>query len=84
MFNHVRPRAIGLNAAAVVDNVFVARLWRSLKYEEVHLKIYAKGHEARIGIGQWWRLYNECWRTSPWVTLSQQGLAQATATNLDS
>jgi hypothetical protein len=36
-----------------LDNVFVERLWRSLKYEEVHLKAYANGLEARIGIGQW-------------------------------
>jgi putative transposase len=34
-----------------LDNVFVERLWRSLKYEEVHLKAYANGLEARIGIG---------------------------------
>jgi putative transposase len=31
----------------------------SLKYEEVHLKAYANGLEARIGIGQWVRFYNE-------------------------
>ena len=42
-----------------LDNVFVERLWRSLKYEEVHLKAYANGLEARIGIGQWVRFYNE-------------------------
>jgi putative transposase len=42
-----------------LDNVFVERLWRSLKYEEVHLKAYANGLEALIGIGQWFRYYNE-------------------------
>jgi putative transposase len=42
-----------------LDNVFVERLWRSLKYEEVHLKVYANGLEARIGIGQWFRFYND-------------------------
>jgi transposase InsO family protein len=31
-----------------LDNVFVERLWHSLKYEEVHLKTYANGLEARI------------------------------------
>ena len=41
-----------------LDKVFVERLWRSLKYEEVHLKAYANGLEARIGIGQWFRFYN--------------------------
>jgi putative transposase len=43
-----------------LDNVFVERLWRSSKYEEVHLKAYANGLEARIGIGQWFRFYNQC------------------------
>ena len=42
-----------------LDNVFVERLWRSLKYEDVHLKAYANGLEARIGIGRWFRFYNE-------------------------
>jgi putative transposase len=42
-----------------LDKVFVERLWRSLKYEEVHLKAYANGLEARIGLGQWFRFYNE-------------------------
>jgi putative transposase len=41
-----------------LDKVFVERLWRSLKYEEVHLKAYANGLEARIGLGQWFRFYN--------------------------
>ena len=36
-----------------MDNVFIERLWRSLKYEEVYLKGYADGREARAGIGEW-------------------------------
>jgi putative transposase len=40
-----------------LDNVFVARLWRSLKYAEVHIKAYANALEARLGIGQWLRFY---------------------------
>jgi putative transposase len=40
-----------------LDNVFVERRWRSLKSEEVHLKAYANGLEARIG--QWFRFDNE-------------------------
>jgi putative transposase len=36
-----------------MDNVFIERLWRSLKYEEVYLKGYADGREARAGIGAW-------------------------------
>ena len=34
-----------------MDNIFIERLWRSIKYEEVHLKAYADGCEARSGIG---------------------------------
>src|SRR4029077_18475508 len=35
------------------DNVFVERLWRSVKYEEVYLKGYADGREAKAGIANW-------------------------------
>jgi transposase InsO family protein len=41
---------ISMDGRGRLDNVFVERLWRSLKYEEVHLKAYADGHEARAGI----------------------------------
>ncbi len=41
-----------------MDNIFIERLWRSIKYEEVHLKAYADGREARAGIGQWIEFYN--------------------------
>jgi len=41
-----------------MDNVFIERLWRSLKYEEVYLKGYADGREARAGIGSWIAFYN--------------------------
>jgi len=41
-----------------VDNVFVERLWRSLKYEEVYLKAYETVPEARSGIGAWIEFYN--------------------------
>ena len=36
-----------------MDNVFIERLWRSLKYEDVYLKGYADGREARAGIANW-------------------------------
>ena len=42
-----------------MDNVFIERLWRSLKYEDVYLKGYADGREARIGIGEWIAFHNE-------------------------
>ena len=41
-----------------MDNVFIERLWRSLKYEDVYLKGYADGHEARAGIASWIAFYN--------------------------
>ena len=40
------------------DNLFIERLWRSLKYEEVYLKAYTGGRDARIGIGEHFRFYN--------------------------
>jgi putative transposase len=41
-----------------MDSVFIERLWRSLRYEEVYLKGYADGREARAGIGAWVAFYN--------------------------
>ena len=40
------------------DNLFIERLWRSLKYEEVYLKAYQDGRDARAGIGNYFRFYN--------------------------
>jgi len=42
-----------------LDNVFVERLWRSLKYEEVYLREYESVMEAIKGIGKWFRFYNQ-------------------------
>ena len=41
-----------------VDNVFVERLWRSLKYEEVYLSAYDSVAEARQAVGQYFEFYN--------------------------
>lgn len=41
-----------------LDNVFIERLWRSLKYEHVYLHAYESGSEARAGIGKWIDFYN--------------------------
>ena len=41
-----------------MDNIFVERLWRSLKYEEVYLNAYATVAEAKAGIGRWLDFYN--------------------------
>ena len=40
------------------DNVFVERLWRTIKYEEVYLRAYASVSEARAGIGRYLAFYN--------------------------
>jgi len=41
-----------------IDNVFIERLWRSLKYEDIYLKGYADGHDAKRGIADWITFYN--------------------------
>jgi hypothetical protein len=42
-----------------MDNIFIERLWRSLKYEEVYLKDYESVTEARTGIEPYFRFCNE-------------------------
>jgi putative transposase len=42
-----------------LDNIFIERLWRALKYEEVFIKAYAWVAEARRGIGAWLAFYND-------------------------
>jgi|TARA_B100000315_G_scaffold237209_1_gene253724 putative transposase len=42
-----------------MDNVFIERLWRSLKYECVYLHDFQDGPQARLQIGTWIRYYNE-------------------------
>jgi putative transposase len=42
-----------------LDNVFIERLWRSLKYENVYLNAYETGSEAQEGIGKWISFYNQ-------------------------
>ena len=52
------------------DNIFVERLWRTVKYEEVYLKAYGNATEARRELGEYFRFYNNrrphqalCYRT---------------------
>ena len=40
------------------DNLFIERLWRTVKYEEVYLKAYQDGRDARTGLGQYFRFYD--------------------------
>jgi putative transposase len=42
-----------------IDNVFIERLWRSVKYEEVYLKDYADGWEAESSLAAYFRFYDE-------------------------
>jgi len=44
---------------AWVDNVFIERLWRSLKYDEVYLKAYEDVNEAKASIKAWFKHYNQ-------------------------
>ena len=42
-----------------MDNIFIERLWRSIKYEEVYLKAYDTVADAKAGIGAWISFYNQ-------------------------
>ena len=63
------PRALSIRKAQGIrismdgrgvwrDNIFVERLWRSVKYEEVDLNAYASGSAARAGIDRYFQFYN--------------------------
>ena len=41
-----------------MDNVFIERLWRSLKYECVYLHAFETGSELRVGLARWIGYYN--------------------------
>ncbi len=43
----------------VFDNIFVERLWRSVKVEEVHLHDYQIVRDARQGLGRYFAFYNK-------------------------
>lgn len=57
----LRQRGIAISMdgkGRCLDNVFVERLWRSVKYEEVYLHAYDSASEARDGIGRYMTFYN--------------------------
>jgi putative transposase len=57
---HEAGIAIGMDGkGAWRDNVFVERLWRSVKYEEVYLRAYDTVFEAGASIGRYLTFYNE-------------------------
>ena len=52
--------AVSMNGKGrCLDNVFVERLWRSVKYEDVYLKCYEEVPALRLGLGAYWAFYNE-------------------------
>jgi hypothetical protein len=63
-FEKLPPCLVGIEACPSshggrwMDNVFIERLWRSLKHEDIYLKGYADGGEARAGIAAWMEFYN--------------------------
>jgi putative transposase len=61
------------------DNVFVERLWRSVKYEEVYLRAYGTVAEARASIGRYLDFYNT---RRPHSSLGRQTPDQAYFTRL--
>ncbi len=56
-----------------MDNVFIERLWRSLKYECVYLNAFETGSQARHQIGDWLSHYNH---TRPHSTFDGQTPAE--------
>ena len=42
-----------------IDNVFIERLWRSVKYENIYLHAYHNGNELRKGLREYFEFYNE-------------------------
>jgi len=40
------------------DNIFIERLWRTVKYEEVYLKAYSSGRDAKAGLDAYFHFYN--------------------------
>jgi putative transposase len=61
------------------DNVFVERLWRSVKYEEVYLRAYDSVGDARASLGRYLDFYN---RTRPHSSLAAQTPDRAYFDNL--
>lgn len=41
-----------------LDNVFIERLWRSVKYEDIYLREYGDGYALRTGLARYFRFYN--------------------------
>ncbi len=65
-----------------LDNIFIERLWRSLKYEEVYLRAYEDIKQARAGIAEWIRFYNfdrphqALGYSTPWEVYQREQIAE--------
>ena len=60
-----------------LDNIFIERLWRSLKYECVYLHAFSGGREARQGIGDWVELLqSSAPARRPWRRDTGQGISR--------
>ena len=58
-----RPRRVGTRISMdgkerCIDDVFIERLWRSVKHERVYLHAWETGSQAKAGIGRWITFYN--------------------------
>ena len=42
-----------------MDNVFIERLWKNVKYEDIYLKAYASMAEVKNGLANYFTFYNE-------------------------
>ena len=57
-----------------LDNVFIERIWRSLKYEDIYLKGYETVPEITDGVNDYFTFYNTSAPTSPGLRHSGRGL----------
>ena len=57
-----------------VDNVFVERLWRSVKYEEVYLHAYESMAAARAGLGRYFRFTTPSAAIRVWGADTRRGV----------
>lgn len=55
--NGIQPSMDGKGRA--IDNIFVERLWRSVKYEDIYLKAYTDGWQLEEGMSSYFRFYNQ-------------------------
>jgi len=55
--NGIQPSMDGKGRA--IDNIFIERLWRSVKYEDIYLKAYADGWQLEKGMKSYFNFYNQ-------------------------